>query len=241
MEFIKFLIVYFLVDSNETIYMKKKLITYVLLFFITSCQIPEAIEVKEPLRSTEKRFVLNGDYKIIDKKLYADASGKNLPFEMDNIKKIWMYIDGSLLSHVIILKEDSIFVADNQIAAQKGDFRDKCKYRVANDSIFMEGQNANDPSIDFSIFIGVQGDALKSIEICKRYYYYLKLDKDVMLKRYGNWYGFESYDNVFYEGGWFSSPSELQKGDTIAWCNVKYSYHLISKDGNQNKWRKKSQ
>lgn len=170
----------------------------------------------------EKRYVLQPDFEIIEKKLYADPSGDDLPFTFEKIESIWKNIDGNLLYQAIILKKDSIFFCDKEDPLT---ITDKCKYRVSQDSIYQEGQNQDNPSIHFSIFIGMYNPD-HSIKLCKRYYYYLRIREDQVNSRYGNWYGFEKYDDVFHENGFFKSPKEINKGDTIAWCNVIYNYNL---------------
>lgn len=213
---------------NQLISIMNKAFTFIKITILSMCTVfisCNKTEIETPAitpQVLEKRYALQPDFEIIEKKLYADSSGEDLPFSLEKIKSTWETIDGRYLPQLIILKKDSIFFCDKENPLT---IKDKCKYRVSQDSIFQEGQNQDNPSIHFSIFIGMYNPD-QSIKLCKRYYYYLRFREDQMNSRYGNWYGFEKFDDVFHENGFFKSPKEINKGDTIAWCNVIYNYNL---------------
>lgn len=178
---------------------------------LISCSKTE-IEVSTIIpQALEKRYVLQPNFEIIEKKLYADSSGDDLPFTLEKIESPWETIDENLLYKAIILTKDSFFFCDKEDPLE---IRHKYKYRVSQDSIFQEGQNQDNPSIHFSIFIGMYNPD-QSIKLCKRYYY-LRIREDQRNCRYGNWYGSEKYDDICHKNGFFKLPKEINKRDTIA-------------------------
>ncbi|WP_313379809.1 hypothetical protein [Proteiniphilum saccharofermentans] len=196
------------------------------LLLLTACHGNEE-DILQPTNQ-EQQFVFQGDFTLTDKKLYADSSGKDIPFGDQDVKKIWKNIEGTSLNTYIILKNDSIFFTDD---LNSSNYEKKHKYKIKNDSVFMEGQNASDPTKYFSSFIGIS-NSMKSIDFHRGYYYFLRQSEHQTNSSLGSTSLYINYDLAFGKNGWIDSPNMLNTGDTLAWCNMKYRYALVEATNN---------
>lgn len=190
---------------------------------LSSCN-EELIIAKQNPKIDTLYFAYRGDYEIIDKMLYADSSGKNLPFSFLDVKKTWKNIEESRYTSYVSLTKDSIyFTIDTPPTIN---YFNKYQYKMKKDSIYIEGQNASDSTKLFSKFIGTI-NSMKSIDFYTGCYYYLKQYEDQVNASFGRTSLYINYDHVFGKDGFIYSPSMLNTGDTLAWCNVKYRYPIL--------------
>lgn len=162
----------------------------------------------------ECKYVFNNTYKVTDMNLYVGDKGEKLYFEEAKAKQFWSNLTVPYGDTIIInWKNDSIFLNDSFHI-------NKYKMLQKNDSIFILRNN------DLYTFFG-KTDTSNDKFITHLGFYIVHKPKDQFGYAFarGTDFQLQSYDRRFYKNSWFESPSEMIViGDTVAWCNVFYTF-----------------